>query len=139
MKRKTAFAVLAAVLLAALTLAACARAEFRLTENTGTRMTITAKNAEKDSFFTAGALEVADNGQIVISSGIEKGVVRVEIAPEPEGELSAAESGAILTANVSSGNRFAGTVPAGRYLLRATCLEKASGTVRIEVGPAGSD
>jgi hypothetical protein len=139
MKRKTAFAGLLLLLTAALLLPSCGKAEFGLTENTGTQMTITAKNAQEDSFFMAGALEVAEAEQIVISSGIEKGVVRVEIVAEPEeqGELPSIDDEAILTANVSEGTDFAGTVPAGRYLLRAICTEKATGTVQIEVTAAG--
>ncbi len=139
MKRKTARAVLLILLLAALLLTSCGRSEFELTENTGRQMTISAKNAQKDSFFMAGALEVGEGEQIVISSGIEKGVVRVEIVEEPEkqGELPAFDDEAILTANVSNGTGFAGTVPAGRYLLRAICTEKATGTVQIEVTAAG--
>ena len=43
---------------------------------------------------------------------------------------------AVITANAHSSDKVSGTVPAGTYLLKATCLEKATGTVRVEVLPA---
>ena len=133
-------AVILALLLSMLMLTACGKSEFGVTENTGKRMTITAENAEKDAFFMVGALEVDEEEQIVIASDLTKGSVRVEIVEAPEGEsveeLTAADGDAILTANLKTTEEASGTVPAGSYLVKATCLERATGTVQIEVQPA---
>ena len=133
-------AVILALLLSMLMLTACGKSEFGVTENTGKRMTITAENAEKDAFFMVGALEVDEEEQIVIASDLTKGSVRVEIVEAPEGEsveeLTAADGDAILTANLKTTEGASGTVPAGSYLVKATCLERATGTVEIEVQPA---
>ena len=133
-------AVILALLLSMLLLTACGKSEFGVTENTGKRMTITAENAEKDAFFMVGALEVDEEEQIVIASDLTKGSVRVEIVEAPEGEsveeLTAADGDAILTANLKTTEGASGTVPAGSYLVKATCLERATGTVEIEVQPA---
>ena len=140
MKRNRFFAVMLLLALSALLLAACGKSEFGLTENTEKRMIVTAENADKDAFFMVGSLEAEDGEEIAISAQLTKGTVRVEIIgtpaeqsidglPEPDGE-------AALTANLSGTDGISGTVPAGSYLLKATCLEKATGTIQIEVKPA---
>jgi len=126
--------------LALLTLTGCGKSGFGLTENTEKQMTITAENAGKDAFVMVGSLEVSDGEQVVISSNLTKGSVRVELVPAPEGqsinELPAMDAEAIITANLVNGESVSGTVPEGSYMLRAACLERATGTVRIEVKPA---
>ena len=134
--------VLAAVLmlLAAMLLTACGKSEFSVTENTGKRITITAVNAARDAFFMTGSLEVADGEQIVISSQLTKGEIRVEIVETPEGQgtdaLAQINGMPVLTANVGPAEGASGTVPAGSYLLKATCIEKADGSVLVEAVPA---
>lgn len=138
MKRK--FTVILALALAALLLAACGTSEFALTENTGKKMTITAKNAKPDSFFLSGALTVEDGEQVVLSGELESGCVRVEIIPAPEessmSTVPELDGEPVLTANLETTDSAAGTLPAGSYLLKATCLEKATGTVQLDVLPA---
>ena len=128
------------ILMTLLTLTGCGKSEFGLSENTEKRMTITAENADKDTFFMVGSLEVADGERIEISSSLTKGSVRVEIVGTPDqqsiDQLPATDGEAILTANVAGTEGASGTVPAGSYLLKATCLERATGTVQIEVKPA---
>ena len=123
-----------------LMLAACGKSEFGVTENTGKKITITAQNAVKDAFFMVGSLDVADMEQIVITSGLTKGSVRVEIVEAPDDQsidvFPVTDGEAIITANLQNGESASGTVAAGRYLLRATCLERATGTILIEVKPA---
>ena len=139
MKRIRAFTGIFALVVLTMVLTACGKSEFGLTENTEKKMTITAERADKDAFFMVGSLEVSDGEQIVITSNLEKGSIRVEIVgvaeeqnidqlPEMDGEV-------IMTANLHSTDGSSGTVPAGSYMLRATCLEKATGTVQIEVLP----
>lgn len=137
-KRKTA--VLLALALAALMLTACGKSEFGMIENDANRMVISAENASRDGGFTAGSLEVADGEQIVIAANLEKGSVRVEILPAPEEQSISnpqlPDGEAIITADLKTSEGASGTVDAGSYYVRATCLEKATGTVEITVAPA---
>lgn len=139
MHRKIFAAILAGILFL-LMLTACGKSQFGLTGNTEKRMVITAERAAKDDFFLVGSLKVDEGEQITISSDLEKGSVRVEIfrwgeeqdadtLPETGGE-------ATLTANLHAADGASGTVEPGNYSLKAVCLEKATGTVTIEVVPA---
>ena len=127
-------------MLAALLLTACGKSEFGMAENTAKRMTIAADNADKKDFFMVGSLEVEDGEQIVVTSDLKKGSIRVELVGTPAeqsiDQLPEMNGEATLTAELTGTDGVSGTVPAGSYLLRATCLEKASGTVEIEVQPA---
>ena len=140
MRRKNAVVLVLIVMLAALMITACGKSEFGVTDNTGKMMTVTAENAAKDAQFMVGSLEVADGEQIEIKSGIEKGMVKVEIigAPEEQSaeELPDMDGEPVISADIDAQNSFAGTVPAGTYMLKATCMEKATGTITIEVKPA---
>ncbi len=139
MKRSKAFTGII-VLLAALLLTACGKSEFGLSENTEKRMTIMAENADKKAFFMVGSLEVEDGEEIVVSSNLKKGSIRVELVGTPAEQsidhLPETDGEATMTAELTGTDGMSGTVPAGSYLLRATCLEKASGTIVIEVQPA---
>ena len=131
----------AVAVLALLLLTACGKTEFGLTESTEKRMTVTAEHTAKDEFFMAGSLEVADGEQIVIASGLTKGSVRVELVREPDeqsiGDLPDMVDGeAALTAVVSGTDAVSEALPAGSYMLRATSLQKTTGTIQIEVRPA---
>ena len=139
MHRKIFAAILAGIL-SLLMLTACGKSQFGLTENTEKRMVITAERAAKDDFFLVGSLKVDEGEQITISSDLKKGSVRVEIfrwgeeqdadtLPETGGE-------ATLTANLHAADGASGTVEPGNYSLKAVCLEKATGTVTVEVVPA---
>lgn len=139
-KLRSAGSIIIAVLILVLTLTACGKSEFGVSENTGKQMTVTAQNADKDAFFMVGSLDVADGEQIVITSNLTKGSVRVEIVATSEEQsidkLPDLNGEAIITADLENGESVSGTVTAGSYLLKATCLEKATGTIQIEVTPA---
>lgn len=139
MKRMTSFTMIIALVLSMLVLTACGKSEFGLSENTEKKMTITAENADKDSFFMVGSLEVADGEQIAITSNLTKGSVRVEIVGTPEeqsiDQIPDMNAEATLTADLKGTDSVSGTVEAGTYMLKATCLEKATGTVLVEVTP----
>ena len=139
MKRMTSFTMIIALVLSMLVLTACGKSEFGLSENTEKKMTITAENADKDAFFMVGSLEVADGEQIAITSNLTKGSVRVEIIGTPEeqsiDQIPDMNAEATLTADLKSTDSVSGTVEAGTYMLKATCLEKATGTVLVEVSP----
>ena len=138
-KLKSAGTIIA-ILILVLTLTACGKSEFGVTENTGKKMTVTAQNADKDAFFMVGSLDVADGEQIVITSALTKGSARVEIVAAAEeqsdGKLPDLNGEAILTADLENGDSVSGTAAAGSYLLRAICLEKATGTIQVEVKPS---
>lgn len=139
MHRKIFAAILAGIL-SLLMLTACGKSQFGLTENTEKRMVITAERAAKDDFFLVGSLTVDEGEQITISSDLEKGSVRVEIfrwGEEQDAETLPETGGeATLTANLHAADGASGTVEPGNYSLKAVCLEKATGTVTIEVVPA---
>ena len=100
-------------------------------------MTITAQNADKDAFFMVGSLDVADGEQIDISANLTKGSVRVEIVRSSDSQgidgIPEMDGAAIISADLVRTDGASGTVPAGTYLLRAACLEKATGTIQIDV------
>ena len=136
MKSRTALVTLLALLL----LTACGKSEFGVTENTGKLMMITAVNADKDDFFIVGSLDVAEGEQITATADLTKGSIRVEIFRWSDDQsidkYPATDGETILTANLSSTDSASGTVAAGHYSLKAICLEKATGTVSVEVKPA---
>lgn len=139
-RSRSADRILIAILILMLTLTACGKSEFGVTENTGKRMTVTAQNADKDSFFMVGSLDTADGEEIVITSNLTKGSVRVEIVAASEEQsidkLPDMNGEAVITTDLVNGDSVSGTVAAGSYLLRATCLAKATGTIQVEVKPA---
>ncbi len=136
---KTKSIVFVVLLALILTLTACGKSEFGVTENSWKHMTITAQNADKGAFFMVGSLDVADGEQIVITANLTKGSVRVEIVRSPDSqdpnEIPEMDGAAIISANLVRTDSASGTVPAGIYLLRANCLEKATGTIQIDVIP----
>lgn len=139
MKRMTSFTMIIALVLSMLVLTACGKSEFGLSENTEKKMTITAENADKDALFMVGSLEVADGEQIAITSNLTKGSVRVEIIGMPAeqsiDQIPDLNVEPTITSNLKSTDSVSGTVAAGTYMLKATCLEKATGTVLVEVTP----
>ena len=140
MKRNRLFAVILALALSALLLAGCGKSEFGVIQNDPDRIVISAENADKDAFFVTGTLEVAENQQIVAAADLEKGSIRVEIYAAPENVETVSEltdlGDAILTGNLGAGESVSGTVDAGSYLVKAICLEKATGSVEVTVQPA---
>ncbi len=141
MKRINVFGMIPVLALLVLTLAACGKSEFEVTANTEKQMIVTAEKADKGASFMVGALEVADGEQVVITSDLKEGMVKVEIiraaeeqsidtVPETDGEV-------VLYADVKGKDGASATMSAGSYLLRASCLEKATGTIQIQAVPAG--
>lgn len=140
MKKEKCYALVLALAILALTLTACGRSTFSVTENTGKRMTITAEQADKDDFFMLGTLEVDEGEQLAATANLTKGAIRVELiavdAEQSIDKLPDMDGEPVFTANLKATESASGTLPAGDYLLRATCLEKATGTVQIEVSSA---
>lgn len=133
-------ALILVLALSALLLAGCGKSEFGMTGNTEKQMTISAKNAAKDAAFMTGTLQVEEGEKVVMAAELEKGEIRVEIIEAPEAQdvsvLPDFDGEPILTGNLNDGESASGTMAAGSYMVRATCLEKATGTVTIDVQPA---
>ena len=140
--RRRAAVILLAFLLAVLVLTGCGRVEMAVTENTGKLIRIEAKGAGRDAFLITGSLQVEENEKIVITSGLKKGGIKVEIftlegADDINSVPDIGGADVIITANLGTGDSLSGTVAPGDYMLRATCTETATGTVTAEVLPAG--
>ena len=140
MKRNHILTLILALALAALTLTGCGKSEFGVITNSEKRMVLSAENAGKDAVVTVGALEVTEGEAIDISADLTEGEIRVEILPASE-EQSMEEApeltgDAVITANLKADESASGTVEPGTYLLKAICLERATGTVQVEVLPA---
>lgn len=139
MKKLTVLTLALALVLCALTLAACEKPEFGVIANTEKHMTINARNAEKDDTFMLGTLEAGEGEQIVIAADLKKGSIRVELvaAEMQDGDqLPETDGDVIISANLEAAESATGTLPAGSYMVRATCLEKATGAIEIDLQPA---
>lgn len=130
----------AAAVLAAMALTACGKSEFTMTENTEKRMVISATNADEGDFFMVGSLEAEEGDWIAMTSDLSKGEIKVEIIKAEEEQsidkLPELDGEAVLTGNMDGKGEVRGTVTAGSYMLKATCVKKATGTVTIEVKEA---
>ena len=133
--------MLAAILaMSMLAMSGCSKSEFGVTDNTEKAMTIEAKKASADSMFMVGTLAADEGEQIVVTSNLEKGKIRIEIIPAAEDqsieELPDMDGEAAFEGEIVPGGGISGTVDPGEYMLKATVLEKADGTVQIDVVPA---
>ena len=138
MKRRS-IAIVLVLALAMLALTACTTSEFSLEGTEEKKMTVSAKNAEKDSVAAVGGLVVGEGEMVVVTANLTEGSIRVEVleADEASEEEAPDLSGeAIFTANLESTDSSSVEMNAGVYMVRAACLEKATGTVTIEVVPA---
>ena len=138
MKRRS-IAIVLVLALAMLALTACTTSEFSLEGTEEKKMTVSAKNAEKDSVAAVGGLVVGEGEMVVVTANLTEGSIRVEVleAEETDEEEAPDLSGEVIfTANLESTDSSSAEMNAGEYMVRATCLEKATGTVTIEVVPA---
>ena len=129
------------IVLTLLTLTACGKSEFGgLSDESGKLFTVTAERADQDSFFIGGSLEVEDGEQIVFTSNLTKGTIEIVLIRDPEeqsiDELPDFDGAESYKYEFSSTDSAADLLPSGSYLVNATCLKKASGTVQLEVKPA---
>lgn len=133
----TIFAMLSVMLIA---MASCSKPEFKMSENTGKLMVVEAKNAAVDSMFMVGSLEVDTGEQVVMTSGLENGSVKIELFDTPEeqsaDEVPEMDGEPAVMFEAGPDDMQAQTLTPGNYMLKATVIEKATGTVTIEVKPA---
>lgn len=140
--KKGYFLIVSLLLTAMMAMASCGGTTLAVTDNTGKAMTIEAKKCTAGDFVMTGSLEVEEGEQIVITSNIEKGELKVEIFAEPAEqsaeELPDLESGEpVIVSNASGTETLSAEVPEGSYSVKATSVEKATGTVQIDVTAAG--
>ena len=138
MKRKS-IAIVLVLILSMLAFAACSTSEFSLEGSDEKKMTVSAKNGEKDSVAAVGGLVVGEGEMVVVTADLTEGSIRVEVMEAEEtGEEEAPDlSGEVIfTANLESTDSSSAEMNAGEYMVRATCLKQATGTVTIEVVPA---
>lgn len=140
MKRRNRFALITVLAILMLTLSACGQSYFKVDENTDKRMLISAQKAGKDSYFMSGSLTVEEGEEITASADLSKGRIRVEIflesGEQSKDQMPQLEEEPALSANLQGTDSMSGTVNPGTYMVQATCLEKATGSIVIEVGPA---
>ena len=140
MRKYKTFLTIIAFLIPVLLLSACGKSEFGLTESTEKHMLITAKNAGRDGSFTTGSLVVDEGEKVVITSNLTKGKIRVELIVSEEEQsiekLPDMDGEPVMTGDFSGTEEISETIPAGNYMLKGTCIERATGTITIEVKPA---
>jgi hypothetical protein len=140
MKRRNRFALITVLAFLMLTLSACGQSYFKVDENTDKSMLISAQKAGKDSYFMSGSLTVEEGEEITASADLSKGRIRVEIflesGEQSKDQMPQLEEEPALSANLQGTDSMSGTVNPGTYMVQATCLEKATGSIVIEVGPA---
>ena len=139
MKRISTLIAAAAMILSSVLFAGCGKSEFTADDFTEKKMTIIAENAAKDSMFAVGSLTVDEGEKISITADMTKGEIMVEIIEEPENqsidELPDLDREPIMMSVMKNSDAVSGGMPEGSYSVRATCLQKATGTIVVEVVP----
>ena len=139
--RKSLYFVLIAVVNAAMTgLTACSSSSSALVADSSSDKAciIQADNADKDAAVTTGSLVVEEGETIHVSWNLEKGTIRLEFFAVPE-EQSIDEvpdysnqQPDIFFDLSGTDSQGAGFNP-GTYMVNITVIEKATGTVEINV------
>lgn len=139
MKKLNYILTIVFLMLASLMLSACEKSEFVLTENDDNSADITAKNAAKDSSVMVGTLEIAEGEQVVFTPDLPKGRIKVDIIPTDQEQsidkLPKMDGEPVLSVEIKGIDQTFHTIPAGSYMVKASVLEKADGTVHIELKP----
>lgn len=141
MRGRYAATIIASVML--LSVMACGRTEkseftaFQVGEKI---LLVSAENAEKGVFLTTDPIRIEKGELVDISADLEGGEIRIEMIRVPEGldtgnTADSGEGETVITVNLHKTDRTSGTVTEGTYIVKATCLEKATGQIRIGAGP----
>ena len=143
MKRVLTLLVITALAVGMTALTACKKSSFGLRGESVKLITVEAENAAIDDTSTSGGMQVAEGEQIVMTSALESGSVKIEIFAGPDeqsaDEIPEPEGDPVMVFNAAGTDREAGTVDAGYYFVRATVTEKATGSVQIEVLPTEAE
>lgn len=137
MKKRIIIPITLILLATMFVLTSCGKSEFGCTENQEKKMVISAKEADIDSFFLTGTLSVADGEKLVISSDLEKGSVSLGfVSPSGMDDIETipdVDVDPVMTAEVSGTQTQEYEIRPGDYLLKANVIEKATGTIQIDV------
>jgi hypothetical protein len=122
-------------ILSVLLLASCETSKSEFTSNAlnDTQVTFSAETADEEASLTAGPLVLEEAGSIAASADLTEGSIRVEIFKAAEGEDAETEGEAIMTGDLINGESATGTFEPGRYVVKATILKKATGSVTVKI------
>ena len=139
MKRILTLMMISVIAFGMMTLTACKPSSFGLNGESVKLITVEAENADIDDTATSGGMQVAEGEQVVITSALEVGSVKIEIFAGPDeqsaDEIPMPEGDPVIVFNASGNDMEAATVDEGYYFVKATVTEKATGSVQIEVLP----
>ena len=100
-------------------------------------MVVTAETIAPDAMVHFGTLVAEEGENILLSGDLKTGRIKTEVLQIWETQdMPDISDEPIITADLANTDSFSGTVPAGEYSIRLTCLEKASGSIAIELSPA---
>lgn len=100
---------------------------------------VNAKNANTDDWAVTGSLVVEDGEEVVFTSNLTKGEIKIELYGTPEeqsiDELPEGPDGEPDAMFLASGtDSMSVTVTGGSYMIKATVTDKATGTIDITAG-----
>ena len=137
MKKKLLLVMAAVLVMTVMLMTSCGKSEFGMTENDEKHMSLVAERASKDDTFVSGSLSVEEGDEIVVDSSLESGSIEFAFvgseAEQSIDELPEADGEPAAVVTVSGVDKQSCQVPAGDYMVKVTCIEKATGTVDINV------
>ena len=138
MKRK--FLLIAAILIMAMITMSSCGGTFSIDCSNEKAIHVDAKNANTDDWVVTGSLVVEDGEDVVFTSNLEKGEIKIELFGTTEeqsiDELPDEPSGEATSVFVAreTDSMAVSSFAAGSYLVKATVTEKATGTIDITAG-----
>ena len=141
MKSRKMIVFVAFLVVAIMVMSACGTSEFSVDCSDEKAAHVNADNAQKDAWVVTGSLSVEEGEQLVLTSNLEKGEVKIELFGVSEeqsiDELPETPEGEPVVMFMAKGtDSMSGGVAAGSYLIKATVTEKATGTVDITASAA---
>ena len=137
MKKKLLIVMTALLVMTMVLMTSCGKSEFGMTDTDDKHMSLVAERAAKDDYFVTGSLSVEDGDEIVVDSSLESGSIEFSfMGSESEqsiDELPETDEEPAAVVTVSGVDKQSCQVPAGDYMVKVTCIEKATGTVEINV------
>ena len=143
MKKSISFVLTAVLAIAMMMVTSCEKTDFVFTSKSDTLITLETLNSPKDTEAMTGSLTTGEGDQIAVTASLDEGTVRIEVYQMPEeqsaDELPELSGEPVMTADLSRTDMQAGGVAPGPYMVKAIVLEKATGTVNIEVKPEDTE
>ena len=120
-----------------LSLSACGKYQFAVTENTGRDIMIKAENAKVDDFMEFGTLEVYKGEEAVVASDLSEGQIDVELIKIPEDQsidkLPDTDIKPTFVAHARNQDELSyyDEDEKSNYYIKVKVIEKASGIINI--------